>query len=98
LREAQPKLRHYSEGLLRQSPFELEADQRCVVLEAVRAVCGYKNWRLLAAHVRANHAHIIVDVDTSPEVAMNVFKAYASRALNLAFPRERGRIRWARAR
>jgi REP element-mobilizing transposase RayT len=84
------------EASLRQMPFELDADQREITLEAMREVSRYKNWRLLAAQVRSNHVHIVVDADAAAELVMNAFKAYASRALNLARPGERGRIRWAR--
>jgi REP element-mobilizing transposase RayT len=74
----------------------MDADRRHIVLEAMREVSQYKQWRLLAAQVRANHVHTVVDADAAPELVMNVFKAYASRALNLSYPRERGRIRWTR--
>ena len=59
-------------------------------------VSVYKNWRLLAVQVRSNHVHIVVEADASPEFVMNAFKAYASRALNLAYPQQKGRIRWTR--
>jgi len=96
LREAQPRLRRYIEGTLRQAPFELDADQRTITLHAICEVCRYKDWRLLAAQVRSSHVHIVVDAQVSPELVMNAFKAYASRALNLAYPKERERIRWTR--
>jgi REP element-mobilizing transposase RayT len=67
-----------------------------IVLAAMREVCRYKDWRLLAAHVRSNHVHTVVDAEVSPELVMNAFKAYASRALNIAYPREKSRIRWTR--
>jgi REP element-mobilizing transposase RayT len=95
-RESQPKLRQYVEASLKQTPFELDADQRKITLEAIRKASQHKDWQLLAAQVRSNHVHIVVDSDVSPELVMNTFKAYASRALNLAFHREKGRIRWTR--
>jgi REP element-mobilizing transposase RayT len=94
--DAQPRLRQYVETSMKQSAFELDADQRNITLEAIREASRYKHWHLLAAHVRSNHVHALVDVDISPELVMNVFKAYASRALNLSYPREKGRIRWTR--
>jgi hypothetical protein len=95
-RELQPGLRWNVESSLRQIPFEMDADRRGIALGAIREVSRYKNWRLLAAQVRSNHMHVIVDADVSPELVMNAFKAYASRALDIAYPREKGRIRWAR--
>jgi REP element-mobilizing transposase RayT len=94
--ETQPKLRHYLEGVLRQEPFKMDVDQRNITLAAMRKVSLHKQWRLLAAHVRSNHVHTVVDAEVSPELVMNAFKAYASRALNLAYPEEEGRIRWTR--
>ena len=67
-----------------------------MTLAAISEVCRYKHWQLIAAQVRSNHVHTVVDADVSPELVMNAFKAYASRALNLADSRERGRTRWAR--
>jgi REP element-mobilizing transposase RayT len=93
---AQPDLRRFAELTLRQPPFELDANQRNITLDAIREVSQYKHWPLLAAQVRSNHVHTVVDADVAPELVMNVFKAYASRALNLAYPGEQGRIRWTR--
>jgi REP element-mobilizing transposase RayT len=94
--EPRPQLRQYIEASLKQEPFALDEAQRAIVLEAIENVCRFKHWQLRAAHVRSNHVHTVVDADVAPELAMNAFKAYASRALNLAHPQEQGRLRWAR--
>jgi REP element-mobilizing transposase RayT len=92
-----PQLRQHMESSLRQPPFEMDAGQRAITLEAIGDVCRHKQWSLLAAHVRSNHVHTIVDAnDVAPEFVMNAFKSYASRALNLHSPPQRGRIRWTR--
>jgi len=96
LREPQAKLRQYIEAWMKQAPFEMDYDQRNLTLEAILEVSRYKQWRLVAAQVRSNHVHIVVDAHVAPEFVMNAFKAYASRALNLAYPGGKGRIRWAR--
>ena len=41
-----------------------------------------RGWSLLAAHVRTNHMHAMVEADVRPEKVMNDFKSYASRGLN----------------
>ncbi|HEV1283954.1 MAG TPA: transposase [Bryobacteraceae bacterium] len=76
----------------------MDEDQRAVTLEAIREVCCHKHWQLLAAHVRTNHVHTIVDAggEVAPEFVMNTFKSYGSRALNLREPQTKGRMRWAR--
>ncbi len=81
---------------LKQAPYEMDHSQRDIVLKAIGEVCRYRCWHLLAAHVRSNHVHIVVDSDVAPEAIMNAFKSYASRALNLDAPGHSGRLRWAR--
>ncbi len=52
------------------------------------------SWVLWAAHVRTNHVHVVAEAEVRPELLMNAFKSYASRALNRAgfdFP---DRKRW----
>ena len=60
----------------------MDGDSRAVVLHALEQVCWHRGWNLLAAHVRSNHVHVIVETEVPPEKVMNDFKAYASRALN----------------
>ena len=91
-----PKLRQHVQASLKQAPYEMDQDQRAIVLTAITDVCRYKCWHLLAAHVRSNHVHTVVDADVAPEAVMNAFKSYASRALNLHVPGHAGRLRWAR--
>jgi REP element-mobilizing transposase RayT len=71
-------------GTLRQAPYVLDQPRRQIVLAAVLEVCRYRQWRLLAAHVRSNHVHVVVHAQVPPEKVMNDLKAYASRALNRA--------------
>jgi REP element-mobilizing transposase RayT len=81
---------------MNQRPYELDNDSRTVVLESLQEVCSHRGWNLLAAHVRSNHVHIILEAEIRPEKVMNDFKAYASRALNRLEGDEAGRRRWAR--
>ena len=55
-----------------------------------------RGWGLLAAHVRSNHVHAVVQAEAPPERVMNYFKAYASRRLNQMRLDEPNRKRWAR--
>jgi REP element-mobilizing transposase RayT len=85
-----------SEALMRHPAYLLDAQRRATVLEGLKAACQRRNWSLLAAHVRTNHVHAVVQADSSPEKVMSALKAYASRALNLAALDASGRRRWAR--
>ena len=79
-----------------QDPYVLDAVARPVVLAAIQRHCAYRGWNLLAAHVRSNHVHIIVEAETRPERIMNEFKSYASRELSQLTGESPDRRRWAR--
>ena len=86
----------FEEQRMDQSPYRLDQIRRDAVLEAIQEVCGHRGWGLLAAHVRSNHVHTVVDAEVPPERVMSDFKAYASRRLNRMTSDEPGRKRWAR--
>jgi hypothetical protein len=65
-----------------QPPYMLDSIVRASVLESLREVCEHRGWTLLAAHIRTNHAHAVVESDAPPEKILNDFKCYASRRLN----------------
>lgn len=79
-----------------QDPYLLDPAARAAVLAAIRKHCAHRGWNLLAAHVRSNHVHAIVEAETPPERIMNEFKAYASRELNRSGSDGTSRKRWAR--
>jgi REP element-mobilizing transposase RayT len=79
-----------------QEPYVLNQEGRAVVLAALRRHCAQRVWNLLAAHVRSNHVHAIVEAEIRPERIMNEFKCYASRELNRLGSDAPDRRRWAR--
>jgi REP element-mobilizing transposase RayT len=81
---------------MKQAPFELDSDEREVVLESLKEVCLHRKWGLLAAHVRTNHVHLVVEAEARPEMVMNTFKSYASRSRNRLECDEPDEKRWAR--
>ena len=72
---------------------KLDEKQRHAVLVAIQEVCAYREWRLVAAHVRSSHVHVVVVTQGGPEQPLHDLKAYGSRVLN----RLEGRLvkRWA---
>ena len=82
-----------SRKLMAGACYRLSAQSRWVVLGAIQQVCVHRHWRLIAAHVRARHVHVIVDAPVAPESVLHDFKAYATRALNES---ETPRRRWTR--
>ena len=79
-----------------QDPYVLDEAARPVVLAAIQRHCAYRGWTLLAAHVRSNHVHMVVEAETRPERMMNEFQSYASRELNQLTSERPDRRRWAR--
>ncbi len=79
-----------------QDPYVLDHASRTVVLAALQGHCAHRGWNLLAAHVRSNHVHVIVEAEAQPERIMNEFKSYASRELNRLGSDGPDRKRWAR--
>ncbi len=77
-----------------EAPYSLDGDRRAAVVSALRHVCSHRRWGLLAAHVRTNHVHAVVEAEGPPEIIMNSFKSYASRSLNRLGIDESDRKRW----
>ena len=67
-----------------ETPYCLDESRRRIVLQTIVEVCGYRQWVLLAAHVRSNHVHCVIHAILQPEQIMNAIKSYASRHLNKA--------------
>ena len=63
LLEAQPQLVAAERQQMDQAPYLLDHDRRAAVLEAIREVCLHRGWGLLAAHVRMNHVHVVVEAE-----------------------------------
>jgi REP element-mobilizing transposase RayT len=79
-----------------QPAYHMDQIRRDAVLQAIQEVCGHRGWNLLAAHVRSNHVHTVVEAEAEPERVMNDFKAYASRRLTRMSLDDPNRKRWAR--
>jgi len=96
LADASPERVAMKSQQMDQEPYILDQERRAVVLAALRNVCLYRKWNLLAAHVRTNHVHAVVEAEVRPETVMHAFKSYASRDLNRLGTDEPERKRWAR--
>ena len=77
-------------------PYGMDRNRRQVVWAALRERCQQQHWTLLAAHVRTNHVHIVVETEARPERVMNDIKSYASLCLNQMGLDEPAGKRWAR--
>ena len=79
-----------------QPPYGLDHCRREAVLDGLLERCSSRHWKLLAAHVRTSHVHVVVEADVRPERIMNDLKSYASRCLNRLGLDDSVRKRWAR--
>lgn len=96
LEEADVNKERRAKNQMKQQPYLLDDIRREIVLKSLQDVCGHRNWNLLAAHVRTNHVHAVVEASQSAELVINAFKAYASRALNRIELDGSDRRRWVR--
>lgn len=94
--EADPGRVSSERHLMDQPPYGMDARRREAVLSSLLDRCSQHQWRLLAAHVRSNHVHLVLDASIRPERVMNDLKSFASRCLNQTGLDEPARKRWAR--
>lgn len=79
---------------LREKPYLLDERHRKIVIDTIVEVCQYRQWRLIACHVRTNHVHVIVHAQAKPEKIMSDCKAYSSRRLREQLQEPNDRKRW----
>jgi REP element-mobilizing transposase RayT len=94
--EPNPKRVSAERRLMEQPPYRMDAQRRQAVLASIVDRCSQQNWNLLAAHVRTNHIHLVVEGAVPPERILSNLKSYASLCLNQIRLDEPARKRWAR--
>ena len=90
-----PLRQRFEKRRMDQAAYALDTQRREIVLGAVQEVCRHRNWHLLAAHVRTNHVHVVLEAMQEPEKILNTLKSYASRDLNKA-GLDQAQRRWTR--
>ena len=78
---ANAALKEKESSNLKNRPFIFEAKTREVIKSAIREVCDFRNYQLIALNIRTNHVHCVVTGQAKPELIMNSFKSYATRNL-----------------
>ena len=94
MREARA-LAEYERGLMTEQPYALDEERRQVVLRSIQDVCTKRTWPLIAAHIREEHAHAVMDLDSKPERALGDLKAYSTIGLKSAGLDVTRQKRWA---
>jgi len=70
---------------LKDGQFQMNKDQRGIVLDAILEVCKFREWLGYAVHVRHRHIHAVIGGTDEPERMMHDFKTYATRAIKKHF-------------
>ena len=71
----------YNQGQLKRPPVKLNKRRRNAIREAIREVCGIRQWKLWTFNIRTNHVHSVVSAKCDPEIVLNAFKANATRQM-----------------
>jgi REP element-mobilizing transposase RayT len=91
-------LKGFMKQQMKEEPFLLDKTERVCILEAVKEVCDFRGYELLAVNIRTNHFHAVVAARTKPEKIANEFKSYATRRLREKGLAETQQTVWARGR
>lgn len=95
-RTPESALHAFEQHEMNEPPYLLNAKHRQLVLTTILEVCSFRKWALLAAHIRENHVHAVVEADCDPRKITADLKAYASRALNRSGLDGSRKRRWTR--
>jgi len=92
-----PALARWEQRQLSADIYLLNEQRRPIVLAAIRRVCERSSWDLIAAHVRTNHVHILLDGPDARSASLaSAIKSDASRRLSLELGEPHMR-RWTRS-
>ena len=82
---------------LKAPPYLLGKARRRVVLQAIVESCRYRDWKLLAAHVRTTHVHVVMMARNKLETILRYLKSRASHLLSRSGLDDKvRRCRWSR--
>ncbi len=90
-----PILHQKSREAMAQEPYQLDLPRRDVEMHTIQEVCEYREWILLACHVRKTHLQTVLHANHSPERVGSDLTSYGSRRLNEAGFDHAERKRWA---
>jgi REP element-mobilizing transposase RayT len=86
----------YERRQMSEPAYSMTPVEREIVCQAIVELSLERDWRLVAAHVRSNHVHVVITADRDPGRIMSELKARASAKLNQAGFDNSTRKRWTR--
>ncbi len=92
-----PGLERYAREQMKGKPVLFTAEQARLVADDFRSSAEFRGWSHHALAVMANHIHIVISApeEVLTDRLLQVFKSYASRMLNQAYPRPTSGTWWA---
>ncbi|HEV8068587.1 MAG TPA: transposase [Planctomycetaceae bacterium] len=86
-------LTHFAERTQTAASVRLTREQAEAVCHQIQATAAFRQWKVGAVAVMANHVHVVVGVagDPEPDTLLRDFKSFASRELNRLMT---GQQRW----
>ena len=89
-------LRQSARELMRGEPIRLNAEQARILMEQFKETARFRNWKIYAAAIMADHVHLVVGVNGDPEPwkILGDFKSYGSRALTRQFGKPASETWW----
>jgi REP element-mobilizing transposase RayT len=79
-----PSLEEHARTNLVGDPIRINLEQAEVLLPQFQETAAYRQWKLFAVAIMANHCHVVLGVPGDPEAKtlLQSLKSYGSRALN----------------
>jgi len=92
----EPEWQSINRSRLAEEPLRLDKAQRTCVEAAIKDTCRRREWIFYGANARTTHVHTVAGIGaTKPAIALNAFKANATRSLREALLHDRDRTPWA---
>jgi len=76
--------------------FLLNGKQRSVCKVAIKAMCEFRSYALIALNIRTNHAHMVISAAKKPELLLTALKSNMTRELRNAGLVTRDQTIWSR--
>ena len=97
-REPNANLKNKMKENMKEEPITVDLKQRRLIKEAIKEVCNFRGYRLLALNVRTNHVHVVVSAARKPESIAEEFKKFSTIKLRNTGNLHKNKKLWSRGR
>lgn len=91
-----PSLEEHARNKIVGNPVRINIEQAEVLLPQFQETAAFRNWKLFAVAIMANHCHVVIGVpgDPEPKTLLQGLKSYGSRALNRQWKKPKSETWW----